>query len=253
MKTSSQIMIVTCALVSALSVSAAVSKKAPPPAAKKPMSVDSLLRLETEDRVHALKARGPKVYRDLRAAAFNSEKPYEIRWRALISMAWLGGKESIVDLEKAIESSDWFMRDAALKGLEKVNKTKAIYWGKRLMNDPALVVRTAAVRVLHDLNDSTSEGLLWEKLNAPENFRGEQSLWIRRQIVTALSDLASKGSEMKFAALLEDKDKSVYGPAMRGLERLTGRTMDEDPKKALVLWKKHLAIDGVNKKASQIH
>ena len=220
---------------------AAVPKKVANPKIKKSMLVEDALKLQIEDRIQALRMKGPNSYRDLRKIAFSAEKPYELRWRAVMSMAWLGGKESVVDLEKAVEMNDWYMRDAALKGLQKVNKDKAIVWAKKLLNDPALVVRTAAVRVIHDLNDTSSEALLWEKLNAPENFRGDQSLWIRRHIVAALSDFAAKGTEQRFAKLLNDKDKTLYVPAMRGLERLTGKFMDEDPKKALALWKTHLA------------
>ncbi|MGE3974705.1 MAG: HEAT repeat domain-containing protein [Bdellovibrionales bacterium] len=218
---------------------AAVPKN--PSVKKSTMAVTDILKLQLEERTVALRSKGPAVYRELHQLAFDTNQPYELRWRAVISMAWLGNKESIVDLERAIESNDWFMRDAALKGLEKVNREKAIAWAKKLMSDPALVVRTAAVRVLHDLHDTTSETLLWEKLQASENFRGEQSLWIRRQIVVALSDLAQRGTEGQFAKLLEDKDKSLHVPAMRGLERLTGKFMDQDPKKALALWKKHFA------------
>lgn len=224
-----------------LSTMAAVPKKAPASKIKKDILVEDALKLQVEDRIQALRIKGPNSYRELRKIAFSQEKPYELRWRSVMSMAWLGGKESVVDLEKAIEMNDWYMRDAALKGLQKVHKEKAITWARKLLNDPALVVRTAAVKVLHDLNDTASEKLLWEKLNAPENFRGEQSLWIRRQIVVALSDFAAKGTEKKFAQLLDDKDKTLHVPAMRGLERLTGKYMDEDPKKALQKWKAHVS------------
>jgi hypothetical protein len=208
---------------------------------KKSLSVESALRLPAEERVSLLRRIGPKSYRDLHAVAFDPSRPYDIRWRAVVSMAWLGGKESIVDLEKALDNPDWFMRDAGLKGMEKIDKAKTSEWAKKLLGDPALVVRSAAVQIIQEMHDTTAESALWEKINAPENFRGEQSLFIRRQILSALSDFATKGNEDKFAQFLTDKDKSLHIVAMEGIERATGIRKDEDPRKSLQLWRKQYA------------
>ncbi len=208
---------------------------------KKLISVEQALRLPAEERVSLLRKIGPKSYRDLHAIAFDPSRNYDIRWRAVISMAWLGGAESIVDLERALDNEEWYMRDAGLKGLEKINQTKAVIWAKKLLSDPALIVRSAAVQVIHDLHDKTAESILWEKLNAPENFRGEQSLFIRRQILSALVDLASKGTQDKFAKLLNDKDKSLHLVAVEGLERAAGERKDENPRRSLELWRKQYA------------
>lgn len=208
---------------------------------KKVITVEDALRLPAEDRVNLLRRIGPKSYRDLHAIAFDPSRPYDLRWRAVISMAWLGGVEAIVDLERALQDSEWYMRDAGLKGLEKINRAKASEWAKKLLGDPALVVRSAAVQVLHNLHDTTAEKLLWEKLEAPENFRGEQSLFIRRQILSTLADLAPQGSESKFAKYLSDKDKSLHMVAVEGLERASGQRKDEDPRKSLQIWRKQYA------------
>lgn len=208
---------------------------------KKSLSVESALRLPAEERVSLLRRIGPKSYRDLHAVAFDPARPYDIRWRAVVSMAWLGGKESVVDLEKALDSNDWFMRDAALKGMEKIDRSKTSEWAKKLLGDPALVVRSAAVQIIQDMHDVSAESALWEKIDAPENFRGEQSLFIRRQMLAALADITAKGNEDKFAKYLTDKDKTLHMVAVEGIERATGIRKDEDPRKSLQLWRKQYA------------
>jgi len=205
------------------------------------LSIDDALKLPAEERPQALRKRGPQAYKDLRDVAFDTSKPYDLRWRAVVGMAWMGGKESLVDLEKAVASNDWFLRDAALKGLEKVDQEKAKTWARQLLSDSALVVRSSAVRVLHNLNDKESEKLLWEKLSAIENFRGSQSLFIRKQIVMTLSDFAGKEDLKEFAKLLQDKDSSVQKAAIVALEKITGERMDENPRLAIGQWHRYLA------------
>ncbi len=229
MKSLAVILLLTCVPA----VNAAIPKKI--------ISVEAALRLSAEERVSLLRRIGPKSYRDLHAIAFDPAKTYDLRWRAVISMAWLGGAEAVVDLEKALDDREWYMRDAGLKGLQKINREKALDWAKRLLSDPALVVRSAAVQIIHDEHDLTAESMLWEKLDAPENFRGEQGLFIRRQILSALVDLASKDTQEKFAKFLNDKDKSLHLVAVEGIERSSGERKDEDPRKSLMLWRKQYA------------
>jgi len=229
-----KILFCVAALALSLSTLAAVPKKA--------FSVENALKLSPEERISLLRKIGPNSYRDLHVIAFDQSRPYSMRWRAVVSMAWLGGREAVIDLEKALDDKDWFMRDAGLKGLAKIDKVKAMTWAKKLLDDPALVVRSAAVQTLHDLNDVSAESLLWEKLDAPENFRGEQSLFIRRQILSALVDLStSKGTAVKFAKFLTDKDKSLHLVAVEGIERSTGVRNDEDPRRSLQILRNQYA------------
>ena len=189
----------------------------PSPGVNKALSKTSIARIAD------LRSKGPKVYGELRTVAFDPEKPYQIRWRALMSLAWMGQKESKQDLELALKSKDWFMRDGALLALSQIDSVSAKIWARKLLADPALVVRTTAVKVIRRLNDTESETQLWGELYRKINYRGNQSLWVRRHIVETLAEFSSQGTEKKFAVLLDDPDQSLHLPAMRALERLTGK------------------------------
>ncbi|MEQ1877219.1 MAG: HEAT repeat domain-containing protein [Bdellovibrionia bacterium] len=201
--------------------------------------VDSALQRGSSARLKALRSTGPKAYTELRAVAFDPEKPYQIRWRALMSLAWMGQKESLKDLEVAIASKDWFMRDGALLAIAKVDPNLGVKHARKLLKDAALVVRTTAVKVIRKANDLDSEHLLWEELYKKINFRGNQSLWVRRHIVETLADFSSAGTERKFADILDDTDASLHPPAMRALEKLTGKHPGRESRLFWKTWAKN--------------
>lgn len=182
--------------------------------------VKSKIKSSTE----ALKSEGRAGLKKLRSTAFNKNEPLKTRWVALMTLAKVGGPEAMPELEAAIKSSDWFMRDAGLQAMAKVNPKEAVRWARHLVSDPALVVRTSAIKTLKTLNDKESMPLLWEKLYSQQNYRGQQSLWVRHHIVSALGDFAEKGQEEKFVKILEDKDSRLHIPAKKALRKLTGVT-----------------------------
>lgn len=191
-----------------------------------PPKEDSIIKtLENEslpDRLDVLRSHGKDTYRQLRTTAFDPNQDLKVRWKALMSMAMIGKDESLRELEQAAQSPDWFMRDASLKAMARVTPPSALKWARKLISDPSLVVRTSAVMVLKQFRDRSSASLLWEKLYAPENFRGSQSLWIRRHIVEALAAIKPAHSEDKFLKLFDDPDTRLYEPAVLGLETVTG-------------------------------
>lgn len=165
---------------------------------------------------------GKATYRRLCKTAFDSRQELRIRWKALMSIAAIGREESLPELERAALSPDWFMRDASLQAMAKLNHPAALKWSRKLISDPSLIVRTSAVRIMKDRRDISSSNLLWESLYASQNFRGNQSLWVRRHIVEALAALHPAKSEGKFVKLLEDRDTTLHAPAIKGLEGVTG-------------------------------
>ncbi|MCB0350652.1 MAG: hypothetical protein KDD38_05675, partial [Bdellovibrionales bacterium] len=124
-------------------------------------------------------------------------------------------------LEQSMRSSEWFMRNAALVVAPYADRTWAIKWARFMLHDKALVVRTAAVQALRHLNATESQGLLWEKLYSSENYRGGESLWVRRHILEALEQFARPGQEAGFISVLNDKDKSLHPIALRTLNKIT--------------------------------
>jgi HEAT repeat protein len=197
----------------------------------------SALELPYQNRVVAIAKQGDEGRQQLIKIMFDQKASLEMRWRAVLTLGRVGGAEVDLQLERALKSKEWFMRNAALLALETFHPDKAREAARQLLTDPALVVRSAAVDSLVRLKDTSSVALLWSKLNAKENFRGTQSLWIRRQIVDALRALPQPGyekaDEKRFVELLEDRDEKLQAAAIQALESRTGQKLgkDEEPLK----------------------
>lgn len=176
----------------------------------------------SKDKLKIIQAEGRQGLMRLRSVAFDHTQTVDARWKAFVTFAMVGGKDVLPEIEEAIQSTDWFMRDAGIKTLRKIDPVRAVKWSKHLVSDPSLVVRTSAVTTLHHLRDSSSKTLLWEKLDSPQNFRGKQSLWVRHHIVRVLAENAEKGEEQKFLKILTDADTRLHAPANLALTKLTG-------------------------------
>lgn len=200
---------------------------------EKYLSVKEALLLPLENRASALRAQGAKGEAALTTLMFDEKASMDLRWKAITAAGLLKGNSLKPQLQKAIVAKEWFVRNAALVALESVDRNEAKAWAKKLLNDKALVVRSAAVETLSRLDDRTASSVLWKKLSAKENFRGNQSLWIRKQITQALAQLDKSDSHGRFVDLLEDRDEGVQEAAVRALEFRTGQRLggDKEPVK----------------------
>ena len=203
-------------------------------------TVASTLKSKPAQRMAMLKRKGVQGLRELRQVAFDQSQTLENRWKALMTLAVVGKRESLPELHRAAVAGDWFMRDGAIKAMRKVAPDEARIWARRLMNDPAMVVRSTAAQTLGALGDTESRGLLWQKLYSAENFRGSQSLWVRKDIAVALNRMANKGDEAKFLKVLKDQDQTLHIPATAALRKLTGlkpSVKDKTLKSEVGFWK----------------
>lgn len=185
------------------------------------------LDLPLIERLQDLRAQGDGGYRNLVTLMFDRQAPMQVRWKATTAAGRIGGQSSRADLERALKSDEWFMRNAALVAMMQLDRPTGLSWARRLISDRALVVRAAAVDAISQARDVSSAPLLWEKLYAKENYKGRQSLFIRRRIVETLAQMEKSGRESKFVALLGDRDESLHAPAIAALERMTNKTMGQ--------------------------
>lgn len=141
------------------------------------------------------------------------------RWKAFMTLVKMKNKDSIPDIERALASQDWFMRDAAIKALLYVDSKRAVIEAKKLLkDDPALIVRTSAVEVLRFSKDKSSTKDLWIAFSDKKNFRKKQSLWIRPRILSALIELEDK-SIPKYKTALGDRDTRIQKMAQYAIEK----------------------------------
>lgn len=191
-------------------------------------------------RVENFKKNSQESVDALRRMAFDSQEVLAHRWNAFMVLTQILQKKSEPDILKALKDVDWFMRDAGLQAAASVLPEKAVLWSQAALSDKAMVVRTTAVKNLKSLKAIGSVDQLWSKLYSSENFRGTQSLWIRRHIMEALSDLSTSGDEARLIKVLDDNDHSLHPLAIETLERISGTRLgsrDLVLKARMALWK----------------
>jgi HEAT repeat protein len=180
------------------------------------------MSLPIDQRVKQLESQKPQSYAFLRELANDKRAGLTTRWRAVTTMGRINANEFRQDLERALRSQEWFMRNAALIALQTDDRDQAVQWSARLLSDPALVVRTQAVRNLIQLGARETEAVLWRQIFAAQNFRGRESLWVRVHMAEALAKFSTQGHVRDFQRLLLDPDRRLHTWAILGLENSTG-------------------------------
>ncbi len=189
------------------------------------------LKKPLQSRIKLFQQTGESGRGYLRRVAFDSQSELRTRWRAVTTMGKWDAAGFQPELNRALTSKEWFMRNAGLIAMQFAPRAQAIEWSTRLLHDPALVVRTQAVRNIISLRATESEAVLWQEIFAEKNFRSGESLWVRGHMAEALAKLCSAGRARSFQRLLLEADPRLHRWAVVGLERTTGfvLTSAQDP------------------------
>jgi len=185
------------------------------------------------------------VYQMLSQTASDPAQNLQVRWRAITSMGPLDAQYFKHDLEKALASREWFVRNAALISILSQPREVALKWSVKLLQDPALMVRTQAVRNLVGLNAHEAEPQLWKEIWNKKNFRNRESLWVRAHIAEALARMADHGNAAGFKRLIQDPDERLHRWAIMGLEKSTGYKLSSKGEPIEIQRQKWLARLGV--------
>ena len=161
-------------------------------------------------------------YKELKAKAFSETEVMAVRWNSLMEMTRMKKHESVIDIKKALGSNTWYMRNAGLIALHSINPEMAFDVAKKQLDDPALVVRSAAVDVLSKSKNKVAEvrELLWKELYSKKNKVKTKSLWIRPQISQYLAVNPQASERERFLALADEKDEEVRTHAEKALQTL---------------------------------
>lgn len=154
--------------------------------------------------------------------AFDAGMSVDVRWRSLVALANLSAKTYRWEIEGALKSKDWFMRNAGLVSIMHDERDRAVDWSRKMINDPALVVRTQAVKNLIQLEADSAREEIWSSVYSKINYRKSNSLWIRIYMAKALALWARPQDEKRFLRLLMDRDRAIQQWAVYGLEHSTG-------------------------------
>lgn len=208
--------------------------------------VIEILQLPMKERLMRLKE--IESIRDrLRLLAFDHKQTLDVRWRSLTALGSLGARSYRWEIEEALKSKEWFMRNAGLLAVQHDEREVAIRWSKKLLQDSALVVRTQAVKNLIDLKAEARDEI-WSGLWAKNNFHEAKGLWIRNYMAEALVQWARPVDEKRFLRLLMEHDETIQRWAILGLERSTGlklSTMDEPIALQKRKWLSRLSSDQI--------
>lgn len=181
------------------------------------------------------------IFKDQLKLALNQRAPMSQRWIAVINSFDVAVDQEMKQLSQLFEHKDWFIRNASLLAIEKKDKLKAEQFAIKSIKDRALVVRSAAAEILIKLDNEGTLKTLKEELNQPYNFRGQQSLWIRGQMMGYLITKTDQVDRDFYVQGLFDKDTAIAELSMQALEKKTAYIIDEkDNRKKLTLWKDHV-------------
>lgn len=186
------------------------------------LALATMLEHPIDRRAQEFSERGSAGAAYLRATAFDPRANLQARWRAITTMGRMSQNTFRRELDRALSAREWFLRNAALIALQTGDRSRAVSWSQKLLSDPALIVRTQAVRNLIALDARECERELWKALYDRENFKGDASLWVRAHIAEALSRFAGPGRTARFHRMLMDTDSRLHRWAVEGLEASTG-------------------------------
>ncbi len=147
------------------------------------------------------------------------------RWSSLMELQKQSKEKALPVLEKALQHSEWYMRNGALLVLEKIDRNKALAWSQKLLKDASLLVRSAAVDTIGKNLQPHLREKLWEQLQSKKNFRGPQSLWIRSQAISYLSEHPQKNELSLFQKFSNDSDLAVRNIAIKSVGLLRQKTI----------------------------
>ncbi len=165
---------------------------------------------------------GSESFQSLKNQLEQKKSTLEQRWQALQKMADLGSDQAWNQIRKSAKDARWDVRNASLIAAEKLGAEKASILVKDLLQDKALIVRSAAVDVATRLNRQELREDLWKEFYRPANFRNGQSLWIRDQIAEFLILHPEQKERKKFVQMLNEPEEGLQQRAISALEKMTG-------------------------------
>lgn len=170
--------------------------------------------------------------------ASNTKLNMNSRWSSLLKAAELADREQLDEVKKFSSDKEWYMRNASLVALNKVNRDAAIEEARKLLSDKSLVVRSAAVEIVAQKMNTENKKALIEEIDKAYNFHKKSSLWIRLQILEKVAEVAISTDREIFVKNLFDSDQKIAGLSAATLEKITGRKLEG--KKLVESWRVHV-------------
>jgi HEAT repeat protein len=153
----------------------------------------------------------------LRKTYKDPKESINLRWKSLIVLCKKISNDCVKDINSTLSSGDWFMRSAALEAAKVISVHEAKRVARKLLDDKALVVRSAALDALAQNLSLEDRHLVWTTLTDSKNLRKGKSLWIRGQALEVLARSPQKNEAKQFSKILNDKDDSLHPMARNAI------------------------------------
>lgn len=186
-------------------------------------AVEEILSMPEKNRYILAEKKTDELYPQLLELASNTKKNLGVRWKSLTLAAHLKKQSAAKAIRPYLNSNEWYMRNAALVALQEISQAESQKAAMQLLDDKALVVRSAAVDALGSDLSAEMRDRLWEELRASYNFRKKESLWVRGQIASKLALSPEKEELSQFVAMLKENDSRLHAPSIVALEKITGQ------------------------------
>lgn len=178
-----------------------------------------ILEMPSQNRAEVFQQVSSKLnWQDFLKIVNDDQQPMKIRWRAMMALTQLDKKNAENELPRFIQSKTWYIRNAAMIAMNEISKEKAALMAEKLLHDPALVVRSAAVDLLKNNLNQQRRDLLWDEFHQARNVHGKSNLWIRSQILEVLAEKPLVHEKKLFETLISQKDAQIAEVAKNALE-----------------------------------
>jgi len=142
------------------------------------------------------------------------------RYFAIQTAAQLGGVEAESHLKPLLNDSSWMVRSASLNSLMKIRANLDAKEWKKLLKDPALVMRSQAVRAVATAQPDQAADWLIELLQDQNNFRNGRPEWVSFEALKTLPQFTlneKHRSALKelFKKHKDDKFRKAISPLMK--------------------------------------
>lgn len=178
-----------------------------------------ILEMPSQNRAEVFQQVSSKLnWQDFLKIVNDDQQSMKIRWRAMMALTQLDKKNAENELPRFVQSKTWYIRNAAMIAMNEISKEKAALIAEKLLHDPALVVRSAAVDLLKNNLTQQRRDLLWDEFHQARNVHGKSNLWIRSQILEVLAKNPRPHERKLFETLISQKDAQIAEVAKNALE-----------------------------------
>ncbi len=170
--------------------------------------------------------------------ANNQKLSMNQRWVALLQATELARGTQVEKIKSFSTNTEWYLRNASLVALNKIDHKSALVEAKKLISDKSLVVRSAAVEIISQRMTDENKNLLLVELEKKYNFHKKSSLWIRSQILSKIAEVAAEADRQIFAQYVFDTDQSMSRISAEALQKITGEKLPA--KKFVENWREYV-------------